>query len=726
MGRKEPHAVEPMNVPPRKSEPYNGREDVDVSVSSVAQPSPSESDNGVRPVVESLDDVPTPAASRPSPVASNLDPIDLPTRSLRAPDSGVHAAVADPNGSKDSANASKDSEAPRDRRLGEVLIGKYRLDRLVGKGGMGRVYLGVQFPLNRQVAVKILNPEFQKKDPQFVRRFFLEAATAARLNHQNTITVFDYGETERGELFIAMEYLSGRPLSRVLSADGPFNAERTVHVAIQIARALREAHSKGIIHRDLKPGNIMLMEEGDDADFVKVLDFGLVKLFNPGSPGEAHPLGPITPNNGEDAEAQGEITRAGMFLGSPKYMSPEQIQGGDLDPRTDIYSLGVIMFQMLAGRPPFRGSTSVEIIYKHVNTPVPPIHEVYPGTEVPPELELVVQRCLSKHREGRFASMADLVAALKDVKRLITGASSISGGAFGLDLAHMRANSDSVVPAHLPPLVNNSHPPIPVTVPSNRPRTSSSPQVRHSSIPGVPAAPSRAVSAPEASFLDHAVVTDDDSGSKASGPRRRAPPPSRALPIAGGVALVLALGAVAFFVSAPKRQAPPAAGGEAIAGAGGPLPSGAVPPSDKIAKAPAAPVPAPEARVGFSSKPQGAEVFEGTDFLGVTPFELTVPRAAEPTTRTFVFKKGGFRDEIVHEKLDSDRMKIVASLRAVEEEAAPAPAPVEPPPKAEPPRRAAAPSPVRRAAPTPARESQKAEQPREGAKSSSDYKENPY
>src|SRR5688572_30373798 len=151
-------------------------------------------------------------------------------------------------------------EAAQDPRLGETLVGRYRLDKLVGKGGMGRVYRATQFPLNRPVAVKILNPEFQKKDPQFVRRFFLEAASAARLTHPNTITVFDYGEAESGELFIAMEYLKGRPLSKVIGTEGPFNAERTLHIAMQICRALREAHSKGIIHRDLKPGNILLLE----------------------------------------------------------------------------------------------------------------------------------------------------------------------------------------------------------------------------------------------------------------------------------------------------------------------------------------------------------------------------------------------------------------------------------------------------------------------------------
>src|SRR6185503_14695104 len=141
-------------------------------------------------------------------------------------------------------------------------------------------------------------------------------------------------------------------------------------------------------------------EEGDDADFVKVLDFGLVKLFTPPKK-DAEPL---TPGPVEEPEP-GELTRAGMFLGSPKYMSPEQIQGMPLDPRTDIYSLGVLMFQMIAGKPPFSGSTSVEVIYKHVNQPVPRIKEITPTVEVPEEMEAVIKQCLSKNREHRFASM---------------------------------------------------------------------------------------------------------------------------------------------------------------------------------------------------------------------------------------------------------------------------------------------------------------------------------
>lgn len=334
---------------------------------------------------------------------------------------------------------------PDDPRIGQVLVGRYRLERLIGKGGMGRVYLGIQHPLNRQVAVKILSPEFQAKDPQFVRRFFLEAATAARLNHPNSITIFDYGETERGELFIAMEYLRGRSLSRVIAADGPMPPERVLHISMQIARALREAHAKGIIHRDLKPGNIMLLDEAEDPDVAKVLDFGLVKLFTPeGSAGSAV-VEQLTPS-----PLDAELTHAGMFLGSPKYMSPEQIQNQDLDPRTDVYSLGVIMYQMVVGRVPFRGESSVEIIYKHVHAPVPPIHDLNPEADAPPELEEIIRRCLAKKREDRFLGMAELLMGLKQTAQNLAG--NVSGSSsFDVMNNELRAFASGEVASSYPP-----------------------------------------------------------------------------------------------------------------------------------------------------------------------------------------------------------------------------------------------------------------------------------
>ncbi len=324
-----------------------------------------------------------------------------------------------------------DPEIPQiDPRIGTRLVGRYDIERLIGRGGMGRVYRAQQLMLNRPVAVKFLNPEFQRKDRQFVQRFFLEAASAARLGHPNTITVFEYGETDAGELFIVMEYLEGRPLSWVIRDEGPFLAERTVQISVQICRALREAHSKGIIHRDLKPGNI-LIERRDDADFVKVLDFGLVKLFTPKGEGQGNEV--FQPGG---AFAQ-DLTRAGMFLGSPKFMSPEQIQHRSLDPRTDIYSLGILMYHMTVGSPPFMGSSGVEVIFQHINEPVPSMAS-RGVKDVPEQLEALIRKCLAKAREDRFSSMGELLDEFKHVAvQLVSVSSSIDSLLSSGDLARL-------------------------------------------------------------------------------------------------------------------------------------------------------------------------------------------------------------------------------------------------------------------------------------------------
>ena len=516
---------------------------------------------------------------------------------------------------------------PKDRRIGQVLSGRYRLEKLIGKGGMGRVYLATQFPLNRAVAVKILNPEFQRKDPQFVRRFFLEAATAARLSHPNTITVFDYGETDRKELYIAMEYLKGRPLSRALATEGPFTGDRTMHISLQIVRALREAHTKGIIHRDLKPGNIMLLEEGDDTDFAKVLDFGLVKLFR--LEGDQGSLDLLTPSQQGD-----DLTRAGMFLGSPKYMSPEQIQAADLDPRTDIYSLGIIMYQMLVGRPPFRGSTSVEIIYKHVNQPVPRIHDLNPDADAPPELEDLVLKCLSKNRNDRYGSMAELRQALRDVRRMVTGIASTTGSGLSSELTGMRRDhTDPSVSAQTPGSLSGSLPPVIVSAPP----------------------PGR-----EAAFTDPSLIAErpHDTGPHVSpNPSviSNGPPQSalmRAAPYIAGISLVLVLGVLAYVVASAPPQQP-----------------GIAPPSTATTQPPRKiepTVPAKlTARITLDSDPDGAAVTEGGRLLGVTPFEHEFDRGgSHPPRRKFVFTKTGFLDEVVEEKIDSDRLRIRANLRA--------------------------------------------------------------
>ena len=499
----------------------------------------------------------------------------------------------------------------RDQRIGETLVGRYKLDKLIGRGGMGRVYRATQLPLNRSVAVKILNPEFQKKDRQFVRRFFLEAATAARLTHPNTITVFDYGESDTGELFIAMEYLQGRPLSLVLSGEGPFETVRTLHIATQICRALREAHAKGIVHRDLKPGNILLMDEGEDIDVVKVLDFGLVKLFNAPDLDDGHPLSPDP--------SDGELTRAGMFLGSPKYMSPEQIQGVAVDPRTDIYSLGVLMYQMATGRAPFTGSTSVEVIYKHVNDPPPPL--TTGGLDVPPELQAIILRCLAKRQDDRYSSMGALLVHLKDARRLLVPSTSEGESEVDIDLSEL----------------------------TNSLLTGGGPSVLARPADEV----SRSPTAPELQFTG-APHADDTGSLMDSAPT--ATGGWRSWASAAALSVMIAVGCAMLWVGAlhgPKlwrgSLADPSTVGSQASDKWRPLPPAAL----------------STAVVRLQSEPDGAEVYTDGIRIGRTPFALEVPYTGKIVAREYLFTREGYEPVVQQVHVDGLEIQVNVLLSAI-------------------------------------------------------------
>jgi eukaryotic-like serine/threonine-protein kinase len=297
-------------------------------------------------------------------------------------------------------------QSPQDELIGRVINDRFRIISVIARGGMGRVYRAEQVPLGRLVAVKTLDPRSQggDADPQFQQRFFLEASVASKLQHPNTVTVFDYGRTADGVYFIAMELVEGRSLYHVIREDGPISAGRVIHVAMQIARSLREAHRLDVIHRDLKPGNVLLTRHGDEEDFVKVLDFGLVKHV--------------------ETESEQELTKAGLFMGSPKYMSPEQIRGERVDARSDIYSLGVVMYEMLAGKVPFDRENTVKVLMAHMHEAVPPLV----NADCPPALAELVMRCLSKRPEGRPSSMDEVILMLKQA----TGMALTMSGAFAL------------------------------------------------------------------------------------------------------------------------------------------------------------------------------------------------------------------------------------------------------------------------------------------------------
>ena len=281
-----------------------------------------------------------------------------------------------------------------DPLLGQTINDRYKIVSLIARGGMGKVYKAEQSALGRVCALKILSPNHDgTRDPEFHKRFSLEASTAARLSHPNTVTIFDYGKDEANEVYyIAMEFLDGRTLHRAIHEEGSIPEARASHIAQQICRSVHEAHALGVVHRDLKPGNVLLCERGEETDFVKVLDFGLVK----------------------DVTGKGQdLTQTGVFMGSPKYMAPEQVTSGEISARTDVYAVGIILYEMLCGKPPFEKRQSMSTLVAHVNDAPPPLAARNPGASISPAIEAVVMCCLEKSPDKRYASMRDLIKALK-------------------------------------------------------------------------------------------------------------------------------------------------------------------------------------------------------------------------------------------------------------------------------------------------------------------------
>lgn len=277
-------------------------------------------------------------------------------------------------------------------RVGTVLDGRYRIERLLGQGGMGLVYRAHHLAMDRPVAVKVLRGNLAS-DPVAARRFALEAKTTTKVDSPNAVKVFDFGITSDGEYFMVMEYLDGRTAQRELDVDGPMELRRALHVIRQALAGLAAAHAVGVIHRDVKPENLLLMRQGSDPDACKVLDFGVAKLMV------------------QAADAGTALTREGMVFGTPEFMSPEQACGQPLDGRSDLYSLAATLYTLLTGEPLFRGSSAVEILSKHVTTPPPRLVQ-RPGLEHLHALDQVLQRALAKKPDDRFRDAAELERAL--------------------------------------------------------------------------------------------------------------------------------------------------------------------------------------------------------------------------------------------------------------------------------------------------------------------------
>ncbi|MCC6903762.1 MAG: serine/threonine protein kinase [Polyangiaceae bacterium] len=275
---------------------------------------------------------------------------------------------------------------------GSVVSNKYRLLRSLGEGGMGAVWEALNLRTQRRFALKLVRGDAQTA-PELYERMLREASVAGRLEHPNVIEVYDVGETEAGEPYLVMELLRGESLAELLDRAGTLDSVRAAAVGAEIAAALEAAHAAEIVHRDLKPANVFLHEDAGHGRVVKVLDFGVSKLMTPGSP---------------------SATATGAPIGTPAYMSPEQAEGRrDVDQRTDLWAVGVMLFEMASGRLPFGGATAFAVVGEVLHAPVPRLDAVVPGAD--PRLVEIVARCLTRDPTQRFASARELRVALESL-----------------------------------------------------------------------------------------------------------------------------------------------------------------------------------------------------------------------------------------------------------------------------------------------------------------------
>lgn len=289
----------------------------------------------------------------------------------------------------------------KDPLLGERLGGRFLVLKKIGAGGMGAVYRARQEGMDRDVAVKVLLGDLAENET-VLRRFTLEALAVSRLRHPNTIQIFDYGQTPQGNPYIAMELLEGQTLHDLLRKERPLPIRRALRIMSQVAASLAEAHEKGIVHRDLKPENIFLVPVSDNPDYVKVLDFGVAKL--------------------RDKDEKGTLTQAGSIFGTPRYMSPEQCSAQPVDGRSDLYALGVMLYEMITGEAPFSSDQPLVLLLAHVNDPPPPPSGVSDKQVIPAEVEEFVLKLLAKAPEDRMQEATALSRLCHDLAETLPAA----------------------------------------------------------------------------------------------------------------------------------------------------------------------------------------------------------------------------------------------------------------------------------------------------------------
>ena len=352
-------------------------------------PSPPPSPSGEAPVV-------APAAEEQSLATSQLGSGGLAQQTTSGTQPAVAVLKVCPHCGTEYETAARfcpaDGTALRpkgsDSLIGSVLAERYHILKRIGEGGMGRVYLGEHVKMNRQCAIKVMSPALVN-DAESASRFAREASSAARIIHPNVAAVFDYGESD-GLVYLVMEYVDGEPLSRLLAREAPFAIERAVDLARQIADGLGAAHELGIVHRDLKPDNILVTRSKSGREVAKVVDFGIAKAMQEGA-GEA-------------------LTRTGLVIGTPEFMSPEQLLGDPIDARSDLYALGCILHLMLTAAPAFDAPTREQMIKRRLSENPPHAQELDPG--IPDSIDRVIVKLLARTPDDRYGSAAEVRDAL--------------------------------------------------------------------------------------------------------------------------------------------------------------------------------------------------------------------------------------------------------------------------------------------------------------------------
>jgi len=539
--------------------------------------------------------------------------------------------------------------------VGHVLDGKYTLMSKLGEGGMGSVYLAEQATMGREVAIKVLRREFSQ-NRMAIKRFLREARAASKLAHPNTITVYDFGQSNDGLLYLVMEKLTGRPLADILDAEGALPVQRAVHILSQICDSLSEAHKNGITHRDLKPENIFIEEKVGNSDFVKVLDFGIAKM------------------QGDETTTQ--ATAAGMICGTPAYMSPEQAMGKEIDGRSDIYALGVLLYEMLTNEKPFEGDTPMEVMLKHINEPSP---DVYQRTQVPvPQgIQDALDSLLAKKPEGR---PADCQAA----KRLILtgmGTPLVGPVLSTLDPSLPRKRRDetnerkqALEKTGLSPAVAASRPAVTSTSSTRRAARPVWAWVAAALVLVGVATTVIALSGGDGTTAnDGAERSDAPKAAEASGkvptePGVAAPGhEAKGAPVdpAGSPGMEAHVKPTGPAINAAADSGGVATDQDKVGSAAGEAVEAAAKRIEEVAKAQAVPAePAKPERIKLEilSKPEKAQVYEGEVLLGSTPFEMSKDRDSGPVKLTLKLK--GYRPQDVTVGTVSDVKTTVELKRA--------------------------------------------------------------